>query len=130
MGHVFQGRYKAILVEKESYLLELSRYIVLNPVRAAMVLTAGDWPWSSYRATAGLAEPSGFLTTDWLLSGFGLRKSEAIARYQQFILEGKGQPSIWKLLRNQVFLGSDMFVERAQSLLEKDSMLSEIPSSQ
>ncbi|MFT6915582.1 MAG: putative transposase [Motiliproteus sp.] len=77
-----------------------------------------------------VSEPSVFLTTDWLLSGFGLRKNEALARYQQFISEGKGQPSVWKLLRNQVFLGSDLFVERAQSLLKKDSMLSEIPSSQ
>ncbi|WP_459874236.1 transposase, partial [Endothiovibrio diazotrophicus] len=49
VGHVFQGRYKAILVQKESYLLELARYIVLNPVRARMVRSAKDWPWSSYR---------------------------------------------------------------------------------
>lgn len=54
VGHVFQGHYKAILVEKDSYLLELARYIVLNPVRAQMARTAVDWPWSSYRATAGL----------------------------------------------------------------------------
>lgn len=53
VGHLFQGRYKAILVQKESYLLEVSRYIVLNPVRARMVRSAGDWAWSSYRATAG-----------------------------------------------------------------------------
>ena len=130
VGHVFQGRYKAILVEKESYLLELSRYIVLNPVRAAMVLAVDDWPWSSYCAAAGLTETPRFLTTDWLLSGFSLKREVAEVRYQEFISEGKGQPSIWKLLRNQVFLGSDMFVERAQLLLEKDSMLSEIPSSQ
>jgi putative transposase len=51
VGHVFQGRYKAIIVEKETYLLELARYIVLNPVRARMVYSARDWPWSSYRAT-------------------------------------------------------------------------------
>lgn len=51
IGHVFQGRYKAILVEKDAYLLELSRYIVLNPVRARMVRSAKDWPWSSYRGT-------------------------------------------------------------------------------
>jgi REP element-mobilizing transposase RayT len=50
VGHVFQGRYKAILVQKELYLLALSRYVVLNPVRAQMVTEAGDWPWSSYRA--------------------------------------------------------------------------------
>ena len=49
VGHVFQGRYKAILVQKDNYLLELSRYIVLNPVRAQMVRSAKDWPWSSYR---------------------------------------------------------------------------------
>lgn len=53
VGHLFQGRYKAILVQKESYLLEVSRYIVLNSVRARMVRSAGDWPWSSDRATAG-----------------------------------------------------------------------------
>ena len=56
VGHVFQGRYKAIIVQKEAYLLELARHIVLNPVRARIVCTAKDWPWSSYRATAGLAE--------------------------------------------------------------------------
>jgi putative transposase len=55
VGHVFQGRYKAILVQKEAYLLELSRYVVLSPVRARMVGEAGDWPWSNYRATAGMA---------------------------------------------------------------------------
>ena len=54
VGHVFQGRYKAVLVQKEAYLLELVRYIVLNPVRAHMVKAAKDWPWSSYRATADL----------------------------------------------------------------------------
>ena len=48
-GHVFQGRYKAILAQKEAYLLELARYVVLNPVRARMVRTTADWPWSSYR---------------------------------------------------------------------------------
>ena len=54
VGHVLQGRYKAILVEKNSYLLELARYVVLNPVRAAgIVKSPGDWKWSSYRATAG-----------------------------------------------------------------------------
>jgi putative transposase len=49
-GHVFQGRYKAILVDKDGYLLELARYVVLNPVRAGMVRNPQDWPWSSHRA--------------------------------------------------------------------------------
>jgi hypothetical protein len=64
-GHLFQGRFKGILVEKDAYLLELSRYIVLNPVRARMVRSAKDWPWSSYRATAGLTSCPDFLTTDF-----------------------------------------------------------------
>jgi len=70
VGHVFQGRYTAIHVDKESYLLELSRYVVLNPVRARMVDQAGDWPWSSYRATAGKSSVQSWLNTDWILSGF------------------------------------------------------------
>lgn len=53
VGHVFQGRYKAIMVEKDSYLLELARYVVLNPVRAGMVNDVDEWPWSSYPAMIG-----------------------------------------------------------------------------
>jgi hypothetical protein len=67
VGHVFQGRYKAILVERDSYLLELSRYVVLNPVRALMVKDAAEWPWSNYRATIGQARPMKSLQVDWLL---------------------------------------------------------------
>jgi putative transposase len=64
VGHVFQGRYKAILVDKESYLLEVSRYIVLNPVRANMVRSVRDWRWSSYRATAGMTKTRECLNVD------------------------------------------------------------------
>ena len=61
VGHLFQGRFKAILVDKESYLLELCRYVVLNPVRAKLVDRSEDWPWSSYRATAGIEKAPAFL---------------------------------------------------------------------
>ena len=74
VGHVFQGRFKAILVQKNSYLLELARYIVLNPVRAKMVRSANQWPWSSYRATAGFTNSVPCLTTDWLLAEFQTKK--------------------------------------------------------
>jgi hypothetical protein len=70
VGHLFQGRFKAILVERDSYLLELARYVVLNPVRAGMVRAPGEWSWSSYRATAGEAHAPAFLATDWLLRAF------------------------------------------------------------
>ena len=130
VGHVFQGRYKAILVEKENYLLELSRYIVLNPVRAGMVRSVRDWPWSSYRATVGQVKGSKCLNVDWLLGTFGKRKSDAVKRYKIFVSEGKGQPSPWLNLRNQVYLGSEQFVEKMQSLLNGDRELSEVPASQ
>jgi len=129
-GHVFQGRYKAILVEKESYLLELSRYIVLNPVRARMVRSARDWPWSSYRATAGQTKGISCLDVEWILAAFGKRKKLAIERYKKFVSEGKGQPSPWDSLHNQVYLGGEKFVEKMQSLIDGSKELSEVPSSQ
>ena len=74
VGHLFQGRYKSIVVEKKTYLLELARYIVLNPVRAHMVSNPGKFTWSSYKATSGVIKPPPFLTTDWILSNLEKRK--------------------------------------------------------
>jgi len=130
VGHVFQGRYKAILVEKESYLLELSRYIVLNPVRAQMVRSAKDWRWSSYRATAGFRSPLNLLKIDWILSAFSPRKSIAVKRYRAFVSQGKKQTSPWGQLRNQIYLGSDDFVDEMQCKISVDVNLSEVPSAQ
>ena len=130
VGHVFQGRYEAILVEKQSYLLELARYIVLNPVRAHMVCAAGDWLWSSYRAMIGQSTPPGCLTTDWLLAAFSNRKCDAMERYRKFIREGKEQRSPWSQLRNQVYLGSEAFIDQIQTHIDTDLELSEIPASQ
>jgi len=130
VGHVFQGRYKAILVEKNSYLLELCRYIVLNPVRAAMVRSAIDWPWSSYRATVGYQQGFNALNIDWILAAFGERREAATICYERFVAEGMNQLSPWKQLKNQIYLGSDQFVDDMQKRIERPDMLSEIPSSQ
>lgn len=130
VGHVFQGRYKAILVQKDSYLLELARYVVLNPVRAGMVRSAKEWPWSSYRAMVGQAPVPPWLTTDWVLSAFARRKTDAIDRYKAFVAEGKNQPSPWESLRNQIFLGDDRFVEEMQGLVAEARDLTEVPSTQ
>lgn len=78
VGHVFQGRYKAILVQKESYLLELARYIVLNPVRANIVALPEDWSWSSYRLMIGTAPPPSWLSAQWILEKFNASQPEAI----------------------------------------------------
>jgi len=130
VGHVFQGRFKGVLVEKDSYLLELSRYIVLNPVRARMVRTAREWDWSSYRATAALAAVESWLTVDWILGGFGDNRKRAIQAYRQFVSEGKNQPSIWEELKNQIYLGSDKFVEDMQCLIDPDQSLENVPKPQ
>ena len=130
VGHVFQGRYKAIIVQKDSYLSELARYIVLNPVRAQMVRSAKDWPWSSYRATADLAEGPNWLATDPILSTFGQRRAQALAAYRAFVAAGKNQTSPWAKLRNQIYLGTDAFVEKMQRKVEAAQDLSEVPAAQ
>lgn len=116
-GHVFQGRFKAILVERDAHLLELCRYIVLNPVRARMVRHAGDWPWSSYAATAGLAEAPPWLATDWLLSQFGADHEQARAAYRDFVAAGHSTRSVWADLKGQIWLGTPAWVERMQALV-------------
>ena len=112
VGHVFQGRYQAILVEKETHLLELCRYIVLNPVRARMVKTPSAWFWSSYRATAGEATPPHWLTTEWLLAQFAPQRPAAQHRYRHFVQEGLTAPSPWDQLRGQIYLGSAVFCQQ------------------
>lgn len=89
VGHVLQGRCKSIVVEKQSYLLELCRYVVRNPVRAGLRRSAREWPWSSYRATAGQAKPPDWLDDEWILSQFARRRSAAMARYREFVGEGR-----------------------------------------
>ena len=127
VGHVFQGRYKAILVQKETYLLELARYVVLNPVRARMVRTPAEYPWSSYRAMIGEVTAPEWLETRWILAAFGEAEEEAVDRYARFVTAGSGQASPWEQLKHQVFLGSDTFVESMQRKIPQDRDLREIP---
>ena len=129
-GHVFQGRYQAIIVQKDAYLKGLSRYVVLNPVRARMVAAPDDWPWSSYRATTGEARCPDWLRRDWLLSAFDSTEQAAVTAYRRFVAEGIGQPGPWEQLRHQVFLGSEPFVEGLRRRLPRDQDLSEVPSAQ
>ena len=98
VGHLFQGRFTAILVEKEAHLLELCRYVVLNPVRAKLVSHPRLWAWSSYRATVGETRAPAWLTTDWILGQFGARVGTARERYRAFVAEGRGGPRPWEQL--------------------------------
>lgn len=116
-GHLVQGRFKAILVEKEGYLLELARYIALNPVRAKLVQNASDWHWSSFRTTAGLVDPPGFLTTSWILSQFADDPHSAIHAYRTFVNQDECI-NVWEDLKAGMLLGADSFVASLKPLLE------------
>jgi putative transposase len=126
VGHLFQGRYKAILMEKESYLLELCRYIVLNPARLKGGAKMGAWKWSSYRATAGLASVPEFLSIEWLLAQFGKSRLAAQKRYRAFVKEGL-EKRPWDELKGQIYLGSEEFIERHSA---RDKEIKEIPRAQ
>jgi putative transposase len=130
VGHVFQGRYKAILVERDSYLLELARYVVLNPLRAGMVKRLETWPWSSYLATCGQAPAPEWLRADWILAQFGRQRASAIRKYVEFVHEGARLPSVWAQLQGQIYLGSEAFVKKMQAHIEKRPSPDEIPRAQ
>jgi REP element-mobilizing transposase RayT len=114
VGHLFQGRYKAILVQKDAYLLELSRYVVLNPVRAGIVSLPEEWHWSSYvQMIEGTAVPP-WLDAKWLLGQFDNKRQAAINAYRRFVMEGLGSSSPLEQIRHQLLLGDENFAENIE----------------
>jgi REP element-mobilizing transposase RayT len=130
VGHVFQGRYKAILIQKESHLFEVCRYVVLNPVGAGVVGRVEQWKWSSYGATAGIRQGPRWLTVDWILSQFGKKRYLAFRHYRRFVREGIGRPSIWEGIQAQVILGEEEFVEKLKDYVKGYEEVAEIPRTQ
>ena len=131
VGHVFQGRYKAILVERESHLLELTRYVVLNPVRAGMVDRVEDYPWSSYLQTLGRVRSVDWLETDWTLLHFGREACEARERFRDSVADAAAanyRP--WEELTGQIYLGGELFRKRLDALLPTRPPVIEIPRPQ
>jgi len=127
VGHLFQGRYKAILVEKDSYLLSLCRYVVLNPVRAGIIARPESWYWSSYKATVGSVVKPSFLTIDWILSQFGESRDDAIGHYRRFVLDGVLKESPWDDLKGQILLGSESVIGRIDDQIKEKKGFKEIP---
>lgn len=130
LGHLFQGRFKSILVEKENYLLELSRYIALNPLRANLVENPKDWPYSSYPQSIGIIKKIPCLFPDWILSQFGPDIKSARISYQEFVLLGINKESPLKQVKGQIFLGSDYFLAKMEQFMEQKGQLTEIPRKQ
>lgn len=125
VGHVFQGRFKAIVVDRDTYLMALCRYVELNPVRAGMVDDPADWPWSSYRAHAALVAAPAWLDTNGLhghLLGHDIvtphDRRRAAHRYAALVAEGHGDRLWDQALRQQIYLGDDAFIEQIQKRCE------------
>ena len=129
-GHLFQGRYHAVLVEREAHLLELARYVVLNPVRAGLAHGARDWRWSSYQATASAGATPEWLCTEWLLGRFGARPRVARRNYAAFVAAGAKADSPWRQLRGQIYLGGEAFVSAMHKRAAKGVGSLEVPRDQ
>jgi hypothetical protein len=129
VGHLFQGRYKSIIVDRETYLLELCRYVVLNPVRAKIVIDPAQYLWSSYLDIISQEKTPAFLTTDWVLGQFGEQPVLAKKRYSEFVYNGIGKEAPWSNLRRQIILGKEKFVRNIELLVGEINDM-EIPKKQ
>lgn len=130
-GHLFQGRFKSILVQTETYFSEVLRYVVLNPVRAKMVDSPENYRWSSYRATAGLEAVPPWLDAAAALEGFGGKGPIAEARYRSFVLEKIGsEDSLWEQLKHGIFLGSEEWAKEMRAEVERKPRSTDHPKLQ
>jgi REP element-mobilizing transposase RayT len=119
-GHLFQGRYRGILVEKDAYLLSLSRYVHLNPVRAGVVRRLEQYRWSTYLGYIGKGKELQWVEYGWVLSQFGKEKKKARERYREYVEEGlrAKEPTPLKNLYGQALLGGEGFIERIKGVLK------------
>lgn len=115
VGHLFQGRYKAILIDEEKYFYELVRYIVLNPVRANMVKIPGNYPWSSHREMLANNE-YGIIDREDVLNRF-----DGVQEYEKYINQKIEDRDIWEDLKGGLVLGSINFVENIKKYISKES---------
>ena len=117
VGHLFQGRFKAVVVQEDSYFLEVCRYVDLNPVRAGIVKQPQDWAWSSYRAHTGRVERPRWLDSTTLHRWLAPRapRREGPKSYARFVAQGHGVKLWEEALSGQIYLGNEAFVRKMQS---------------
>ena len=129
-GHLFQGRFHSVLIEKERYFSNVLRYVVLNPVRAGLVARPDEYRWSSYRATAGLDNGPDWLDIDAALAAFDGCRETATAAYRQFVLEMIGlHDPLWQELVNGVFLGGEDWAKKMRHQVESKPRSTDHPKS-
>lgn len=130
VGHLFQGRYKAVVVQKDSHLLEACRYVVLNPVRANMAKSPDEWAWSSYLATAGYKKPHACLEINWVLRQLASDSRPMEKAYREFVRQGAEPGLIWKNVKAQSVFGEDAFMERLAEHIKGKREIPEISKRQ
>ncbi len=125
-GHLFQGRFRAVIVERDFYLLEVNRYISLNPVKSGLVPDPAEYSWSSFPAMIGLQDRPSFLTRDWILSQFSEKEDIAIQRFRDFVYDGIAQARSVED-EGEHILGSAQFKQNLQPILATSRTIREIP---
>ncbi len=120
VGHLFQGRYKAILCDREAYLLKLLKYIHLNPIRAKIAESFEAYPWSSHHAYIGKSNPLAIVDTDQVLRMFSENKARSRRKYQEFMREEETleKSEVYATIDQRV-QGDDSFVEQVRTLADK-----------
>ena len=130
VGHLFQGRFRAILVDRDAYFLEVCRYVDLNPVRARLVKRPQQWDWSSYRAHVGLEDRPAWLDSRSLLGQFADSERTGRRRYAEFVAQGH-RVRLWdEVLTGQIYLGDERFVARVRAKRGLGKASREIPRAQ
>ena len=128
VGHLFQARFQAHLIDSDEYLLTVARYVVLNPVRARIVDDALEWKWSSARATAGCAQVPPWLTADAILGRFHPHDATAARQlYGAFIHDTASAKSPWRNLVGQLYLGGTPFIDSVQQRIDTQQRSNEHP---
>ncbi len=127
-GHLFQGRYKAIIVDKDAYLIPLSRYVHLNPVKAGIAERPEEYKWSSYNGYIGKSKENDWIEYSWILSKFAQNKKKAWQKYREYTEEGLAvkTESPFKNLLGQVVLGGEEFKEKMERRLQGREVSQEI----
>ena len=126
VGHVLQGRYRAILVDQDAYLLELARYIVLNPVRAGLVQSAEDYAWSCYQALMGKVPAPEWLAVNDILAMFHSHRGAARRAYARFIRDGIDADDPHDEMQRAGILGGESFMERVLDHVDRQALSPEI----
>jgi putative transposase len=126
-GSLYSSRFRAVFVQRDAWLLELSRFLAWSPVREGLARRPETWPWSHCQALAGRTPAPEWLETGWTLSRVGGRGAAAHRAWRRFVAKGKGAPSPLESVRRQAYLGDVKFVERARRLIASNGSGRKVP---